>query len=500
MPITTQVKAMTKSKRAQFRARLRNGDLPSPEEAIAAARSDELITPPSEDTASECASFRKALPDAYVQDSIEVPEDWDHPDSSPKIHVFYYGRPVGATAIAAAQDRVLKHYTDIGHPEFAKEEIASLAAPRIPVVFFNGGPGGSSHSSYPILDGKGDSTNAQSSKLTFVFIDQRGTGCSDPFPEGISAENVIRLTRYGSRNIVRDAEAIRVKLLGENGKWKVFGQSFGGYIVHRYAEVAPEHALGFYAHGSSLMDDQVKWTRLRIQSQKRVADTYFQLHPDDEIALGVARGLIPRDRCFTDGEARICGPAVLDGLTIYLGFHDDWDRLHSWIRHLLSREGTPRIYEDVLISFIQEIVFGEYDDSGFMSAVISNYDMQPGLADTEKLCDQVYSQLQSQGETPLSWPINECRLLAAMKNTFDPLVQGMTHYDPLLLENFETALKNSPTTLFDLYSGQQDVFVPVETFADEVQALGSRIQYVNFPDTGHDGFFTEQRVWDDLAK
>ena len=467
----TQVRPLSKAQRGTLQIRLLKGNLPSPDEALKstqAASDDELISPPGADVASECADFKKSLPVDYMQGMIEVPEDWDNPKTSSTIHVFYYGRPLGVTDS------------------------------RIPVVFFNGGPGGSSHSSYPVLEG--DTVNPRSPKLSFVFIDQRGTGCSDPFPTAIGAENVNRLSHYASRNIVRDAEAIRVKLLGENGKWKVFGQSFGGYIVHRYAEVAPEHVLGFYAHGSSLMDDQVKWTRLRIQSQKRVADTYFQEHPEDEIALRAARKLIPQSRCFTDGEATICGPAVLDGLTIYLGFHDDWDRLHAWIQRLLSHDAKPRLYEDVLIAFLHDIVFGEYDDSGFMANVIGNYEMQPGLADTEKLCKQIYSQLEAAGEKPLEWTINECRLLGGMKTVFDPLIQGMTKFDPLLLEDFEAALKKSPGTLFNLYSGQQDVFVPVETFADETEALAGRIQYTNFPGTGHDGFVTEQRVWDDLAK
>jgi homoserine acetyltransferase len=51
---------------------------------------------------------------------------------------------------------------------------------------------------------------------------------------------------------------------------------------------------------------------------------------------------------------------------------------------------------------------------------------------------------------------------------------------------------------FYLYSGAKDVFVPIETFQEEIQKLGSRITYREFNASGHEGFYTEKQVWKDL--
>jgi homoserine acetyltransferase len=51
---------------------------------------------------------------------------------------------------------------------------------------------------------------------------------------------------------------------------------------------------------------------------------------------------------------------------------------------------------------------------------------------------------------------------------------------------------------FHLYSGQKDVMVPTETFREETAVLGARVKYQNFDFSGHEGFYTERQVWDDL--
>src|SRR5262249_20382769 len=146
----------------------------------------------------------------------------------------------------------------------------------------------------------------------FIYIDQRGTGCSDPYPSGVNEETMRRLTHYTSRSIVKDAEAIRVKLLGENGKWRVFGQSYGGSIVHRYIQVAPEHLDAAYSHGFALIDDIHQRYLQRLRSQLRVSKEYFRKYPQDESLIRKIRQAIAQDNCFTDGRLRICGPNVID--------------------------------------------------------------------------------------------------------------------------------------------------------------------------------------------
>src|SRR6185437_2571077 len=106
---------------------------------------------PPDHLSEECTNFlRFELFDqpGLTYDWITVPEDWDHPDSSPKIHVFYY--------------RWKKLQAD------GRED---------PIVFFNGGPSMSSHTSEETFQ-----ANPAAAELDLIYIDQRGTGCSDPYP------------------------------------------------------------------------------------------------------------------------------------------------------------------------------------------------------------------------------------------------------------------------------------------------------------------------------
>lgn len=413
---------------------------------------------------SACSGFRSSLPDGFQQGFITVPEDWQHPDGR-KIRVFYYAR-------------------------LQKDEQGGVIRP---VVFFNGGPGGDSHSSYNILE-----RQSASQDISFIYVDQRGTGCSDAFPVvPVTLDTAKRLELYGSRSIVRDAEALRIQLLGAQTRWTAFGQSYGGEIVHRYIEVAPQGLNGAYAHGASIMADPVAWLVQRLESQRRVIGDYFASYPEDAERLSAIRALIADTRCFQDGTTRICGPAVLDAATALLGFRTQWGTLHAWLAKLRNSDGS--LAENVLANFVRGFAFGVYASNGFASSVISYSELTPGYTDAAG-CHAALARLQGSSEDSLSWPINECRILMALRFPWDGLIDGLKTTDALSLEGVAKSLEQMPSLPFFLYSGEKDVFVPVGTFHEEVSLLGSRITYRDFPNSGHDGFYSEQQVWDDLMQ
>jgi hypothetical protein len=39
----------------------------------------------------------------------------------------------------------------------------------------------------------------------------------------------------------------------------------------------------------------------------------------------------------------------------------------------------------------------------------------------------------------------------------------------------------------------------VETFQEETSLLGNLITYRSYPDSGHEGFYTERQVWKDIV-
>ncbi len=426
---------------------------------IGAARADQ--------TSPECAEFIKKLAPEFRHGWVSVPENWEDPKSR-DVRVFYYYR-------------------------MAKE-----GKDETPVVFFNGGPASDSHGSYQILE-----KAPASAKHPFVYIDQRGTGCSDSYPsQPVDAENAKRLTRYGTRGIVKDSEAVRKHLFGAQ-KWKVFGQSYGGYIVHRYIEVAPEGVAAAYAHGASLMDDPVAWLTLRIQSQGRVLKDYLKLYPGDDELLKKARAQVPADYCVKDSISEACGADLLDSLTLFLGFRDDWPNLHEWIKAFLDDSG--KLYTPNLDDITKYLVLGSYFTNGFGANIVSAVDQTnnvPFPPEDFSHCAEVRRRLMKAGEKPDDWAINECRFLAAVHVKVEELTieASKTASDPQFASDTLKALVANPQIPFYLYSGEKDVFVPVETFSEETELLKGHIIYRNFQESGHEGFYTEPKVWEDLAR
>jgi pimeloyl-ACP methyl ester carboxylesterase len=396
-----------------------------------------------------------------IEGRVAVPEDYNNPDGR-KIQVYYYGR---------------------------------LQAGKDPVVFYNGGPASDSHGSAQILEDF--IRNPDSQKLSFIYIDQRGTGCSDLFPTDPTAETIERLSHYTSAEIVKDSEIIREKVLGVGSKWKIFGQSFGGLIVHRYAITAPDSVTAAYAHGFSLMKDQNEWLKLRVQSQKRVSDVYFKTYPNDRDTLAKIRSLIPESQCFTDGGTKVCGPKIMDALTILLGFSNSWSYMHQIISQVLPA-GSDTLNQAALKGFIRNYVFGVYNSNGLAVSVISISEISGGTSDADG-CKLAEEKLKTEGEDPEAWLINECRLLVGMQNDqWTEILKTVKSNLQMNPEQLLNSLNAHPNLPFYLYAGEKDVFVPVETFQEEIKILGDKINYHQFPGTGHEGFYMEKQVWSDL--
>ncbi len=408
----------------------------------------------------DCREFlSRFLPSHFSKDWIQVPEDWDHPEAT-KIKVFYYYR----------------------------KALLPSNLPQTPVVFFNGGPAANSHSSVTYLE-----NHTESKQLPFVYIDQRGTGCSDNFPNANTEANAQRLTHYSSRAIVKDAEKIREVLFGKNSKWKVFGQSYGGMIVQRYISLFPKSIVSAHSHGYSVMSDQADWMKYRILSQKRVAEEYFKIYPNDLVSLEKIKKNIPADLCAKTEESKICGPALLDGLTRPLGFSDEWEFLHWWIEQLAVYDWK----DEGLFTGYMNMYINDMMRSSFANLVINQVEIGRGQSDHE-LCQTAMQRLSAEGDDSNLWPLNECRILLALNTKYDDLVMKITKTDVLKTVDIFNSLKVNPTLLFYMYSGEKDVFVPIETFNEEINMLGAFVKYKQFPNSGHEGFNTEQDVWSDL--
>ncbi|MEV0532179.1 alpha/beta fold hydrolase [Kitasatospora sp. NPDC050463] len=110
------------------------------------------------------------------------------------------------------------------------------------LLFLQGGPGGKA--SRPL--GRDGWLERALDDYRVLLLDQRGTGRSTPATRqtlarrGGAREQADYLAYFRADSIVRDAELIRRRLLGEDRRWSVLGQSFGGFCLLTYLSIAPE--------------------------------------------------------------------------------------------------------------------------------------------------------------------------------------------------------------------------------------------------------------------
>ncbi len=418
----------------------------------------------------DCRQFIKNLPSTYFHDWLTVPENPSEPDGA-KINVFYYG------------------------PKVLNKNV---------VIFYNGGPGSDSHGSHKSLQAQID-RHGYTNQISVIYTDQRGTGCSSKFPNRRNEADVLRSRWYGSTGIVHDSEAIRQKLLGTK-KWKVFGQSFGAFIVHRYVALFPNSIDAAYAHANAISADPQERLYNRILSQHRVLNVYLGLYPEDRAKLAYLKEALVETKCFeTQFIGLVCGHEFLAELNSILGFSHNWRRLHEIINTSVSATGAQMsLNEDGIKEIIADNFDEESSDTGFALTVITLYDRNTSLSGYEQ-CLRVYNDLQtrakiSENEILISECMDSIQAKHVSKNPEKIKIILGSARDHLTIEQFKAGLLQMPALRFFLYSGEKDSFVPKESFPEELSVVGNLLNYTHFMNSGHEGYRTEKQIWDDLLK
>jgi pimeloyl-ACP methyl ester carboxylesterase len=462
---THTVKSLSNETKNDIQESLRNKHIPSRQEVA-----DGVIQ-----FDDACEEFRKKIPSDWTQGLIEVPEN-PADENGQKIKVFYYGK--------------------------IKEGVT-------PVVFYNGGPTYDSHSSFSILS-KAQPISDPNGVISFVYVDQRGNGCSDYYPQGNDEATMKRLSHYGTRGIVADSEAIRKKLLGDK-PWIAFGQSYGSFIVHKYAMVSPENLTAAFGHASVITTDGFSRIKNRIRSQTRVLEEYFKVYPSDRIIFKVLGNDLTSSVCFKDEKSELegCGYDVLDEIPSFIAFRDDWKYLHSWISDMVVNE---KMNIEAVGDFVRAFYFSkyrvtengvkvDYNSKNMASRVIDWVDRDSAPLNATN-CRRIRDELLQEKIDISQNVTTECAFFMQWQGkSFDyQAAVKFLEQDKMLITDFKQALENNPGLAFHLYSGELDQTVPKENFVNEVAAVNElpNFHYTHFMGTGHDGFMTEQKVWDDI--
>jgi len=123
-----------------------------------------------------------------------------------------------------------------------------------------------------------------------LLLDQRGTGRSTIQNHqtlariGEPIEQAKHMKHFRADSIVRDLELMRVSLLGEEGRWSLLGQSFGGFCITHYLSAFPTHLDAVFITGglpplSAKAEDIYRKTYQRCIEKNQ---DYYRRYPEDK--------------------------------------------------------------------------------------------------------------------------------------------------------------------------------------------------------------------------
>ncbi|MBP9706379.1 MAG: alpha/beta fold hydrolase [Oligoflexales bacterium] len=414
----------------------------------------------------DCKSFLEELQvyesnPHFFKKMIRVPLDWSDRNSKESVNVFVYGI-IGISKVA-------------------------------PIVFINGGPFASSHTSFKAM-----SEEAENLKLDFVFFDQRGTGCSTNIPELNNLDELRKIKYFRTVELVQDIEAIKLTLWGKNKKIKIMGQSFGGFLGFRYFSTFPDSVLSLHIHGYALMKDNLNWYINRFYSQKKVAEHFFELYPQAKIDFDLLNKIIPHDLCLDNFGNKECGPKILQFMTGVLGQFTQWKKLAGRIAQLLTTD--RHLNRDELVKWL-----GRY------GGATANYSLAKILVTFTEVnvrnnfsydyvgCRSFLDRLNSLMETYDNWILSECKLtdIGPAPDVILDMINGIG-FRPYGYYDLTKSLNESDSKLF-LYSSEYDPYVPPASFNDLAAVLvPSRHTYMEIKNSGHDAFLKDPSIWRDL--
>ncbi|MFI8852215.1 alpha/beta fold hydrolase [Streptomyces sp. NPDC053499] len=240
---------------------------------------------------------------------------------------------------------------------FAREVVAAgRESEELPwLLFLQGGPGGGS----PRPVGQDSWLRVALRHYRVLLLDQRGTGRSTPANRqslalrGTAAQQAAYLTYFRADSIVRDAELIRRRLLGENVRWTTLGQSFGGFCTLTYLSLAPEGVREAFVTGGlpglrTSAEDVYRAAYPRVAAKN--AAHYARYPQDVETVRQIAAHLAEHQVRLPDGS-----PLTVERfqcLGMLLGEGSGSHRLHyllesAWIRGAAGPELSDTFLEGV---------------------------------------------------------------------------------------------------------------------------------------------------------
>ena len=323
---------------------------------------------------------------------------------------------------------------------FAREIAASDGREKPFLVFLQGGPG--SEAPRPTTPDSPPWLPRALEDYRVLFLDQRGTGRSTPvgtLPGLTPQEQYAYLLNFRADSIVRDAEAFRQALLGPDGRWRVLGQSFGGFCAVSYLSAAPEHLDAVLLTGGLpplTGGPDAVYAATYPRMQRRAAAFYARYPGDERRVADVADALAAGDVRLPSGD-----PLPVERfqqLGHAFGTKDGYDVVH----HLLEEAFAGAELSDVFLagvesatSFLTQPLYAVLHEAIYCQGEASCWAAQRLLAGQPWL-DPAARPLGFSGEVVLPWMFEvdaALRPLAAAAELLAQKADWPALYDPVRL-------------------------------------------------------------------
>ncbi|MYS21546.1 alpha/beta hydrolase fold [Streptomyces sp. DvalAA-14] len=326
------------------------------------------------------------------------------------------------------------------------------------LLYLQGGPGGRS----PRPAGRDGWLERALDDYRVLLLDQRGTGHSTPATRqtlparGDAAAQARHLSRFRADSIVRDCETIRRRLLGEDERWSVLGQSFGGFCALTYLSFASDGLREVLITGGlpglrSSAEDVYRAAYPRIEGKNR---GHYARYPGDVEAVRAIAGHLRDTEVTLPGGGRL-SPEAFQALGIMLGSANGSHTLH----YLIEDAFVPGLARPTLSdSFLSEVQ-GHLSFAGnplyavLHEAIYGQRSVSPGATDwAAERVRRDFPQFDAAaalasggpvlftGETIHPWMFDTIPALAPLRETAE-LLAGREHwpdlYDPAQLARNE---------------------------------------------------------------
>lgn len=227
---------------------------------------------------------------------------------------------------------------------------ASELEKRPYVVFFQGGPG---FQCTPPLSKSGFIDELIQRGFQVLALDQRGTGMSTAIcPEELGKMETEKaadyLTHFRADSIVRDAEMIRKVLCGEQGKWTIMGQSFGGFCCFTYLSFFPEYVKQAIVTGGipPTADNPDKVYKALYPVVAHRNKYYYDKYPEDQKRVSFILDYLRNNKIQFPNGGNL-SPERFQQLGLSLGSHNGADTIHLIVLRLfddLEVNGRPSFF------------------------------------------------------------------------------------------------------------------------------------------------------------